>query len=388
MIGRRALVAGLACTPIAVAARPTAPDIAAQERARLRGQAARWRKLAPRTIAAIPAPRSPGGRQDYYSEADYWWADPANPGGPYMRRDGYSNPDKFDGHRDALIAVGRAVPALTAAWLATGDWRAARAAVAHLHAWFVDPATRMNPNLAHAQAIIGRDTGRAIGIIDTLQIAELARAAKLLRDRGAPGLDAATAVAITAWFRAYLDWLTGSTAGREERDQLNNHGTCWLLQAAAFADLTGDARLSAALRIRLIDVIVAGQIAADGRQPRELARTKPYGYSLFNLDVLATAAQLLATPDRPLWRERSGSSGSITDAVAFMAPFIADRARWPFARDVEHFDDWPVRHPSLLFAGLALGRSDWIALWRRLDPDPAAAEIIRNYPIRQPLLWL
>ena len=305
-----------------------------------------------------------------------------------MRRDGYSNPAKFDGHRDALIQFGRTMPALAALWLATGNAQASRSAAAHLHAWFVAPATRMKPDLAHAQAIIGRDTGRAIGIIDTLQIVEVARAAKLLGEARAPGFDAAVVAGTRAWFRAFLDWLTGSAAGREERDQPNNHGTCWLLQAAAFADLVGDGHLLDELRERLIAVVVAGQVAPDGRQPRELARTKPYGYSLFNLDVLATAAQLLSTPAQSLWQARSAGSGSIADAVAFMAPYIADRGRWPFAHDVENFTDWPVRHPALLFGGRALDRPDWLALWRRRDPDPTVPEIVRNYPIRQPLLWL
>jgi hypothetical protein len=100
--------------------------------------------VAPRTIAAIPAPRSPAGPQDYYSEGDYWWPDPANPGGAYIRRDGRSNPDKFDGHRDALIAFGRTVPAFAALWDLTGEMRFAEAAMRHLSAWFIDPATRMN----------------------------------------------------------------------------------------------------------------------------------------------------------------------------------------------------------------------------------------------------
>jgi len=55
---------------------------------------------------------------------------------------------------------------------------------------------------------------------------------------------------------------------------------------------------------------------------------------------------------------------------------------------VQYFDQWPVRQPSLLFAGLAFSRTDYLKLWRRLNPDPTVAEVIRNFPIRQPVLWL
>ncbi|WP_199192857.1 alginate lyase family protein [Allosphingosinicella deserti] len=390
MIDRRSLLAAGAAflaTPLRAAETLAIAEFRAIERARVLPRAVPLLRQKPRTITAIPAPRSPAGPHDYYSEGDYWWPDPARPGGPYVRRDGLSNPDKFDGHRDALIAFGVAVPTLTSAWALTGDRRFAAAAIRHLEAWFVTPETRMNPNLAHAQAIIGVNSGRAIGIIDTLQIVEVARAAEMLARRDAPGYRRIRS-RVEAWFAAYLDWLTGSPAGREERDQKNNHGTCWLLQVAAFASLLGRADLLAAMRTRLMKTIVPAQIAADGRQPLELARTKPFAYSLFNLDVLAASAWLLSHSRGELIVQPTASGASIADAIAFMAPFIADRTRWPFARDVEHFDDFPVRHPSLLFGALAQDRAEWLALWRALDADPTVAEVVRNYPVRQPLLWM
>jgi hypothetical protein len=369
-----------------VLARPDSFDPEAIERQRvLRGAKMALREPV-RTIAGIPAPRSPAGPHDYYSEGDYWWPDPAHPRGPYIRRDGYSNPAKFDGHRDALIAFGRFVPALVAGWSIARDPRYSRCAARHLRAWFVDPETRMNPDLSHAQAIIGRDQGRAIGIIDTLQIVEVARAAERLR--GAPGYDPATRAGVESWFRLYLGWLTGSKAGQQERDQANNHGTCWLLQVASFAKLLGDRTMLEAMRDRLTRTIIPHQIAPDGSQPLELVRTKPFGYSLFNLDVLAAATQLLSTPERDLWRFETADGRSVAKAVAFMAPFVADKSLWPFRHDVEYWADWPVRQPSLLFAGLALDRPEWLALWRRLDPDPVVPEILRNFPLRQPILWV
>lgn len=255
----------------------------------------------------------------------------------------------------------------------------------HLRAWFVDPATRMNPNLDHAQAIIGVNSGRAIGVIDTLQIVEVARAAELFARRHAPGY-AAIRAEVERWFVAYLDWLTTSPFGMQERDEKNNHGSCWLLQASAFAALLGRGDVLEAARVHLRTVIVPTQVALDGRQPLELARTKPYAYSLFNLDVLAASAWLLGRRDLVAWE--TGDGRSIAKAIAFMAPYVADKARWPFARDIEYWDGFPVRQPSLLFGGLALGRRDWTDLWQRLDPDPRIGEVVRNFPVRQPLLWL
>ena len=74
--------------------------------------------------------------------------------------------------------------------------------------------------------------------------------------------------------------------------------------------------------------------------------------------------------------------------MEFMVPFIADRKKWAYPPDVMYFDQWPVRHPSLLFAGLALDEPAYIDLWKTLNPDPTVEEVIRNYPLRQPLLWV
>ncbi len=387
MIARRSLLlAALLAEPAAWArTKPGGLDIRAIERRRLFPQACALLDMAPRTIATIPAPRSPAGRQDYYSEGDYWWPDPANRGGPYIRRDGRSNPDKFDGHRDALIAFGRTVPALAALWDLTGEARFAAAAMRHLTAWFVDPATRMNPNLNHAQAIIGVNSGRAIGVIDTLQIVEVARAAALFARKNAPGY-AAIRTGVEGWFAAYLDWLTTSPFGTTERDEKNNHGTCWLLQAASFAAFLGRRDILADARDRIQTIIIPNQIAPDGRQPLELARTKPYAYSLFNLDVLAASAWLLGGSE--LVNCQTADGRSIGGAIAWMAPYIADKTKWPLAPDIEYFEGFPVRQPSLLFGALAQKRSDWLDLWQRLDPDPAIGEVVRNFPVRQPLLWL
>jgi len=369
----------------ALASKPTAYELVAKvDRKRILAVADRYLTEQPITVTASRAKRSSGGLHDYFSQGDYWWLDPKNPGGPYIQRDGMSNPENFNAHREAMVRLSLIVPALTAAWELTGKKKYADHAGKHLRAWFVDPATRMNANLQYAQAIIGRNAGRGIGIIDTLHLVEPARAATLMMKAGA--LEGGKE--IQKWFADYLEWMRTSKNGQQERDAKNNHGTCWVLQAGEFARFTQNAEVMAWCRERFKTVLVPGQIAPDGRLPRELARTKPYSYSLFDMDVLCGIAQSLSMKSDDLWSFATPDGRGLRKLMAFMYPYIRDKSAWPFAHDVEHFDDFPVRNPALLFAGLAYGQENYIALWKTLNPDPVVPEVIRNFPIRQPLLWM
>jgi hypothetical protein len=277
------------------------------------------------------------------------------------------------------------VPALTAAWRLSSDARYAEHARRHLRAWFVDEATRMNPSLRYAQAIHGITDGRGTGIIDTIHLVEVARAIEVLRDGGV--LPDAELEPVRAWFAEYARWMTTHPNGIEERDA-KNHGTCWVMQVAAFASLTGDAAQLAMCRARFKEVLLPTQLAADGSFPLELARTKPYGYSLFNLDAMATTCRILSTPADDLWTFELPDGRGMRKALAYMAPYIRDKATWPHARDVQYDDEWPMRHASLLFGGLALGRAEDVAVWKTLKADSDVEEVVRNFFIRQPLLWV
>ena len=360
--------------------------IAAEERQRVLRAAERYLQEQPKTIVSIPAPRSAGGLHDYFSEADYFWPNPKDPNGPYINREGESDPNNFNVHRELLIRLSLQVPALAAAWVLTKRRVFADHAAAHLRAWFVTPATRMNANLQYAQAVHGVATGRSYGIIDTLHLAEVAQAALVLHNGAA--ISSSGYDGTRQWFAEYLDWMQTSAPGQKERDAKNNHGTCWIVQAASFARLTEDKSARNFCRERLKTVVFPTQIAADGSFPLELARTKPYGYSLFDLDMLGMSAQILSDNDNDLWHYKLSDGRNLESCFKFMAPYIADKQKWPYRHDVQYFDDLPVRQPSLLFAGLAYRNREYSDLWRRLDPDPTVPEVIRNHPIRQPLLWV
>jgi len=357
-------------------------DLAVIERARVLKAANQYLAAKPVTVTASSSPRSAGGKHDFFSEADYWWPDPAHPNGPFIQRDGMSNPDNFVEHRRAMVRLSLMVPALAAAYKLTHDRKYAQAAATHLRAWFIDPETRMNPNLEYAQAIHGLFTGRGTGIIDTLHLVEVARATWQL-DLARADLDG-----VKKWFAAYVDWMATSKNGLDERNAKNNHGTCWVTQVAAFTQLTGNTDLTAWCRERYKTVLMPNQEAPDGSFPEELRRTKPYGYSIFNLDAMAILVQTLTTKEDDLWRWQLPDGRGMARAMAWLYPYLADKNKWPKAPDVMYFDQWPVRQPCLLFAGLALDQPEYLALWRRLDSDPKVEEVIRNFPVRQPLLWV
>ena len=244
----------------------------------------------------------------------------------------------------------------------------------------------MNPNLQFAQAIHGRFTGRGTGIIDTIHLVEVARAIEVLE--GAKVLKPSELEGIKKWFADYLQWMTTHQYGIDEREAKNNHGTCWVMQVAAFAHLTGNKELLDYCRNRFKTVLVPGQMAADGSFPQELRRTKPYGYSLFNLEAMATICQILSTPEDNLWTFELPDGRGMRKALAYMAPFIRDKKSWPLKPDVMYDAEWPMRQSSLLFAGFAFKDSDYINLWKTLKADSQVEEVIRNFFIRQPVLWV
>jgi hypothetical protein len=129
-------------------------------------------------------------------------------------------------------------------------------------------------------------------------------------------------------------------------------------------------------------------MAADGSFPAELRRTKPYGYSLFVLDGLAGVAQVASTEADDLWVFELPDGRSLRKGVSFLYPYIEDKSAWPYDKDVLYWDEWPVRHAFLLFAGLAYSKPEYLRVWESLDADPTTPEVVRNLPLRHPLLWV
>ena len=340
----------------------------------------------PVTVTATVSERSAGGPHDFYSEGDYWWPDPENPDGPYIRRDGQTNPDNFVAHRLAMIRLSEIVAMETSAYLLTGEEKFAHAAEEHLDAWFVNAETRMNPSLLYVQAIKGRVTGRGIGIIDAIHLIEVARSIEILEKNDV--LSDETLAGVKNWFNQFVTWLTTHPYGINEMNTKNNHATCWVMQVGAFARLTENEEVLNLCRERFKTILLPNQMGEDGSFPLELERTKPYGYSLFNLDAFMTAAEILSDENHNLYAFTTPNGKSLEKGAEFLYPYVKDKSKWPYEPDVMYWEEWPVRHPFLLFAGRAYNKPEYIELWKTLEGYPEAQEVIRNLPIRHPIIWL
>lgn len=343
-------------------------------------------KEKPVTVTATSCKRSAGGLNDFYSEGDYWWPDPAKPDGPYIQKDGQTNPENFSDHRYAMIRFSDITATLTSAWLLTGNIKYAEKALSHLNAWFVDPLTRMNPNMLYAQAIWGRFTGRGIGLIDAYHLVEVARSAKILIDNKA--IPADQAIKIKEWFGDFLTWMTTHQYGIDEMNAKNNHGTCWVVTASSMALVAENEEVRKMCVNRFKTVLLPSQMAEDGSFPLELKRTKPFGYSLFNIDAMCNLAQILSTPQDNLFEFKTENGQSLKKGMEYIFPFIADKSKWPFAKDIYIWEEWPARQSCLLFAGLAYKNDQYISNFLNLPANPEHPEVIRNLPVRHPVIWL
>jgi hypothetical protein len=362
---------------------PIHPNVAAVDHDRILTAANALLDTQPIPITSLRSPHSPASPNDFYSEPD-------------------DLPSAFTVHRDALFTLSRTVATLTAAYVLTAEHdlkapRYATLAADHLRTWFLTPATRINPNLQYGQrtpnTAPGHFNGSFKGLIEAVPLAEVAQSIPFLASSSALTSDELTT--IHTWFADYLKWLLEDPLALLARDQKDHNGSGWLLQATACAHLTAtgltsdDTTLNT-LRHRFRTVTLRAQVHATGKFPQEVASPNPYRNSLFNLDLLTAACDLLSTRFESVWDYELQDGPGLRTAIAFHAPYIANRSSWPYPADAAHFTDLPGRRTSLLLAGRAYSYPQYTEEWQSLlpIPDTAPAEIRRSDPLSQPLLWI
>src|SRR6266481_1190024 len=298
-----------------------------------------------------------GDKHDYMSQGPYWWPNPATANGlPYVRRDGERNPEiaKLSDH-DNRERVQKASRALALAFYLTGDESYAARAALLLRTWFLDPATRMNPNLNFGQGVPGITNGRGTGIIDTVGLTDVVDAVGLLA--GSQNWTANDQKGMEKWFGDYLDWLQQSSNGRDEAAAKNNHGTFYDVQVADFALFVGRPELAREVIKQSQQERLASQVMRDASHPLESARTKGIIYSVFNLRALMELAMLGERADVKMWDFHTADGRSIRHALDFLLPYAAGEKKWEHQQITEFKPQELV--PSLLKAAVKFQSQDY-----------------------------
>lgn len=301
---------------------------------------------------------------DYFSEGPYWWPDPKNPNGPYIRKDGQRNPARFMGNRSDLGSLCEAILSLGMGAALIGKPGCVDHAALILSTWFIDPKTRMNANLEFGQAVRGINTGRGTGLIDTVSFIHLVQGIALMEAAG--GLDAGVSAGMRKWFSDFADWMTTSKKGLDEKKSGNNHATWWTAQVAAYATFTANTAMQKMAWEHYRKYLVPEEIRPDGSCPREEARTQSLSYSSMNLDAFAVVCRLGQMAGEDLWHFKAPNGVNVEKAFQYLTPYLLDPTTWKKEQMTTYNSGG---HIFGGLAGVGLPSPELLAGYRKLQHD-------------------
>jgi hypothetical protein len=289
-----------------------------------------------------------GDKHDYLSMGPYWWPNPDTPDQlPYIRRDGEVNPEARNEHTDynRKNACFRAIGVLGRAYYYSGEQQYAEKALELMDTWFIDPETKMNPNLNYGQGVPGRTPGRPFGIIEFRILEEVIKTLEILKQTA--HLPANTEKGMHDWLTQFANWLQTSDLGVMEGTRKNNHATWYDVQLCKILLYLGEVEQVENILEEVKTRRIAIQIEPDGSQPLELARTKSFSYSTMNLAGFTELARLGRLVGVDLWHYETDDGRSIRRAYEFMLPYVTTDKNWEY-QQLEEEGDYKERFRELL----------------------------------------
>lgn len=280
------------------------------------------------TVTANATNPPDGDGNDYMSTGLFWWPDPEQPGGlPWVRREGAINPAGSADHGQ-LVGMSEDVRTLTLAWYFSRERDYADKAADVLRTWFLEPDTRMNPNLEYAQSVPGRSKGRSTGIIETGAFVTLVDAILLLESAGT--LKNREEEEIRTWFAAFFDWLSTSSQGMDAAAFPNRHAVSYDMQLLSIAHFLEDETFVAQKLASIPEERINRMIRSDGRQPGELGSNQSFSHSVMNLGHFFDIGETGLKTGADLFHYQNPAGGSLQQALEFLAAYTGRIADWPW----------------------------------------------------------
>jgi Alginate lyase len=301
---------------------------------------------------------------DFYSQAPYWWPQ-EDPRAPYVRRDGQINPNRFMANKNALNAMTDAVYSLGTAAFLLDEPRFAQRAARLIRIWFIDPKTRMNPDLEYAQSIRNFNTDRGAGVLEGRVFIRAIQGMEFLAQTGQ--WDPKEQAAVRKWFQEYLRWLTTNDIALDEKHAGNSHASWWTAQVAAIATFVEDEAAQKMAWAWYRDQVLGRQIHLNGSAPREEARSKSMFYSIFNLEAMATVCRIAQVNGVDLWNLQAKSGATLTTVIDYLQPYLTEPRKPPKEQVADVPNDGLY---YLAFAGMGMKRPEYLAAYRKVEhPD-------------------
>ncbi|KAJ7235728.1 alginate lyase-domain-containing protein [Mycena haematopus] len=269
----------------------------------------------PWSVTNKPVVAPSNDTHDYMSWAPYEWADCSNVKNTtglsladesklcnFVFRDGQVNPERFiiqDFESFFNLSDAVLYNSISAVLQNKSSSVYSQNVAKFVNAWFLEPATAMNPNLKFAQMNRGPggQTGAYTGILDLRGFAKIASGILMLRATKNSDWTADLDSQMIAWCNEYIGWLDTAPTAQQAAHATNNHGTIFVNQYAALKLIVNDVPGAANWTHGYFAGDFQNQINSTGDQPQEAVRETPYHYRNFNIAGMVTNARLLTYAD-------------------------------------------------------------------------------------------
>lgn len=290
------------------------------------------------------------GKNNYTSFATYYHPDPSSPTGfPYVRKDGVRNKD-LDAMSDAkyLNSLCTKLNHLSLLYSLTKKEEYATRAVEMINVFFVNPDTKMNPNLTYSGLVVGNSMSNLKirgATIDSARLCGLPDWIELLKT--SPSWNSSLQNDMVSWVDSLASWFKTDERGILQNSYSHNIKTSYVNQLASYLVFCGKEVEAKSYLENTVWNLLSSQINDEGEQILEMERAAPRHYSNFNLMLLMTLGKICHSLGINIWNyEDANGCGSIKKAMLY----VVDPGNWGNSNEV----DSPIMKRLWLKDGVSL----------------------------------
>lgn len=274
-----------------------------------------------------------GNKHEYESLSIYWWPDPKNLGGPYIAKDGEYNPEYKQYDFPRLLQLVENLRDCSKAFYLTGDLKYYGFFCHQLDTWFINEATRMQPDFNYCQFIPGRNgnRGNPQGMIDAYNFNDVLESIRLVHSKKSIGRKRMKA--LKNWFGSFAEWMQTSSYGQTAANFKNSQAVAYDVTLYDMYLFAGNQTARRQIRQSFYEKRVATQIEPDGRLPQELLRTKAFYYSISCIRHFVDFLTITIADGAML---DSLTLMKISSSIDFLTPYVGHQELFPYSE----IGDW------------------------------------------------